>query len=134
MKSISIDLPDKDYDLIKKIAKEQKRKLSDLHYLLLAEGFRFMFTEECLSIDKTEDEFTEEEKKQLAINEKLEKTIEGFWKLEEEDWKEKGWKRVRKEWSNAHYEGKGKSYSDDLIDPLVERLEGYAIEGIKEEK
>ncbi len=133
MKTISINLPDKEYDLIKKIAKEQKRKLSDLHYLLLAEGFRFMFSEECLCIDKTEEEFSEEEKKQLAINEKLEKTIEGFWKLEEEDWKEKGWKRVRKQWSNSHYEGKDKGYSDDLIEPLVERLEGYAIEGFKEE-
>ena len=35
MKKIEISIPDKDYDLLTRIAKADKRRLSDMHYLFI---------------------------------------------------------------------------------------------------
>jgi|TARA_R100001443_G_scaffold27558_2_gene40759 hypothetical protein len=127
MKKIEISIPDKDYDLLTRIAQDQKRRLSDLHYLAYAEGLGYLFCETDVTIKKLDSEFTEEEKKQIKINEKLEKEIEDFWHLSCEERKAKGYKQVREYMSNHEYDQETKKYSDGLIKPLTERIESYAF-------
>jgi len=134
VKTLVLDLPDKDYDLFVRIAKSQKRKPSDLVGLIFAEGIRFFFTEECIWFDKRDDEFTEEEKKQLKINKDLEKNIEGFWRdLDKKQREEKGYVHVQQHWTNQDYDSEKKENNDQLIQPLVERIENYVLEGYPEE-
>ncbi len=126
MKKIEISIQDKDHDLLTRIAKNQKRRLSDMHYLIYAEGLAFLFHDTDVTIEKIDSEFTEEEKKQIKLNEKLE-DLENFWELSSEQRKEKGWKSVHEYISNTQYDSKTKKYSDVLIKPLSERIESYAF-------
>ena len=124
MKELKISVSDKDHELLERICKHEKRKLSDLSTLLFAEGIRFFFTETHLWIEKTDDEFTKEEKEQIALNKKIEKEIDGFWQLDEKEREAKGYKHVRKYLCNMHSE----EPDDDLIEPLVNRIENYVLE------
>ena len=128
MKKIEITIPDKDYDLLTRIAKEQKRRLSDMHYLIYAEGLHFFFCETDVNIDKKDSEYTEEEKKQKVLNKKLEKDHDGFWKKEDEERKKLGYKPVRTYMSNHEYDHENDEYNDGLIKPLAERIESYVYE------
>ena len=127
MKKIEISIPDKDYDLLTRIAQEQKRRFSDMNYLIYAEGLGYLFCETDVNVEKKDSEFTEEEKKQMELNKKLEKDIEGFWGLTCEERKEKGWKHVKQFMSNHEYDAETKESSDGLIKPLVERIESYSF-------
>jgi len=127
MKKIEISIPDKDYDLLTRIAKADKRRLSDMHYLIYAEGLGYLFCETDVTIQKLDSEFTEEETKQIAINDKFEKENDDFWQLSVEAREEKGWKYVKKYISNHEYDSKTKVCSDGLIKPLTERIESYAL-------
>ena len=54
-KEITIKVSDKDYDLIQRIARQEKRKLSDFSYLLFAEGLKFFFCEDVICFKKHDD-------------------------------------------------------------------------------
>tara|TARA_R100000655_G_scaffold35713_2_gene69439 strand:+ start:12087 stop:12476 length:390 start_codon:yes stop_codon:yes gene_type:complete len=74
MKTINIELTDKQHCLLTRIAKEERRKLHDLMYAVVADGLGSMFCERAVHIEKTPDEYSVTEKKQLAKNEKLKKS------------------------------------------------------------
>ena len=133
MKKIEITIPDKDYDLLTRIAKEQKRRLSDMHYLIYAEGLTFFFCETNILIKRLDSEFTEEEKKQNKINDKLEK-IKGWYKLDEKVQEEKGYKFVPHWLSNNSWNKKTEKYDDHLIKPLAKRIESYVLEAPTDEE
>ena len=133
MKKIEITIPDKDYDLLTRIAKEQKRRLSDMHYLIYAEGLTFFFCETNILIKRLDSEFTEEEKKQNKINDKLEK-IKGWYKLDDKVQEEKGYKFVSHWLSNNQWNKKTEKYDDTLIKPLAERIESYVLEAPTDEE
>ena len=76
-KTIQLKLTDDQYDLLCRIATADKRRLEDLCYLLFGEGIKFFYSDTCIAVKKKPNEYTEDEKKQLAKNEELEKT-EGF--------------------------------------------------------
>ena len=134
MKKIEISIPDKDYDLLTRIAKSEKRRLSDMHYLLYSEGLHFFFCETDVNIEKKDSEYTEEEKKQKALNKKLEKDHDGFWKKENEERKKLGYKPVRTYMSNHEYDHENDEYKDGLIKPLAERIESYVYESPTDEE
>ena len=127
MKKIEISIPDKDYDLLTRIAKSEKRRLSDMHYLLYSEGLHFFFCETSVMIKRLDSEFTEEEKKQIKINDKLEK-IKGWYKLDDKVQEEKGYKFVPRWLSNNQWNKETDKYDDTLIKPLAERIESYVLE------
>ena len=133
MKKIEITIPDKDYDLLTRIAKEQKRRLSDMHYLIYAEGLTFFFCETNILIKRLDSEFTEEEKKQNKINDKLEK-IKGWYKLDEKVQEEKGYKFVPHWLSNNSWNKETEKYDDHLIKPLAKRIESYVLEAPTDEE
>ncbi len=115
MKTISINVSDNDYRILTAIAADQKRRLSDLSYLLYARGLTFFFCEAPICISKIESDYTEADRLQQKINADLEKT-EGWRDLEWKERKEKGYVHIATCISD-----------DDLIDPLVERLEACAL-------
>ena len=125
-KEITIKVSDKDYDLIQRIAKQEKRKLSDFSYLLFAEGLKFFFCEEHICFKKHDDELTEEEHKQIKINDELRKQ-DGWYNLDFPEKASQGFKQVKEWWENHFYNQETKEYEDNLIEPLVERLENYAL-------
>ena len=125
-KEITIKVSDKDYDLIQRIAKQEKRKLSDFSYLLFAEGLKFFFCEEHICFKKHDDELTEEEHKQIKINDELRKQ-DGWYELDFTEKVAQGFKQVKEWWENHFYNQETKEYEDNLIEPLVERLENYAL-------
>ena len=126
-KEITIKVSDKDYDLIQRIAKQEKRKLSDFSYLLFAEGLKFFFCEEHICFKKHDDELTEEEHKQIKINDELRKQ-DGWYNLDFPEKAAQGFKQVKEWWENHFYNQETKEYEDNLIEPLVKRLENYALE------
>lgn len=131
-KEITIKVSDKDYDLIQRIAKQEKRKLSDFSYLLFAEGLKFFFCEEVICFKKHDDELTEEEHKQIKINDELRKQ-DGWYELDFTEKVAQGFKQVKEWWENHFYNQETKEYEDNLIEPLVERLENYALEEEEDE-
>jgi len=126
-KEITIKVSDKDYDLIQRIAKEEKRRLSDFSNLLFAEGLKFFFCEHGICFKKRDDELTEEEKKQIKINDELSKQ-NGWYDLDYNEKVVQGFKQVHEWWENYFYNQETKKHEDNLIDPLVERIENYALE------
>ena len=126
-KEITIKVSDKDYDLIQRIAKEEKRKLSDFSYLLFAEGLKFFFCEEHICFKKHDDELTEEEHKQIKINDELRKQ-DGFYDLDYKDKVKQGYKQVFEWWENSIYNHETGKHDDNLIKPIVKSIQSFAIE------
>ena len=116
MKTINIELTDKQHCLLTRIAKADRRKLDDFISLILAEGLRYFFCEHSICVEKTLDEYTQEERKQQAKNEKLKKT-KGWDDLDWEEAQAKGYERVS---AYMHYSyGRG----DDFLDELTKSIE-----------
>ena len=92
-KIIELKLTDYQYDLLSRIAAEDKRRLNDLFYLLFGEGIKFFYSDNGISIKKKDSEYTEEENQQLAKNEELQRT-KGFNSLSYEEKALKGYKHV----------------------------------------
>tara|TARA_B100001250_G_C19365228_1_gene599455 strand:+ start:209 stop:601 length:393 start_codon:yes stop_codon:yes gene_type:complete len=127
MKSLSIELPDKDHSILSRVAVDQDRRLKDLIYLLMSRGIESYFCETSVSIKKEDDEYTEEDNNQLKKNKELELT-KGWTSLTWEEQKAKGFEYVCSYLHN--HERKDGKYTDPLIDPLAERIKSYAIEGV----
>ena len=135
MKTISIHVPDNDYRIISEVAKQEKRRLSDLAYLVFGKGLDVFFCETQVAIKKIESDYTEADRLQQKINADLEKT-EGWKDLNYDERKEKGYKHVC-DWI-SNYERTEKAdgtfdYNDPLIEPLAERIEGYALNPANDE-
>tara|TARA_B100000287_G_scaffold120224_1_gene112125 strand:+ start:173 stop:565 length:393 start_codon:yes stop_codon:yes gene_type:complete len=125
-KEIKIKVSDKDYDLIQRIAKSEKRRFSDFTQLVFAEGLDYFFCEESICFKKRDDELTEEEHKQIKINDELSKQ-EGWYDLDYEEKVVKGYKQVHQWWENHLYNQETKEHDDNLIKPLVESIQSFAV-------
>ena len=114
MKSISINLNDKDHELYLKIAKSEKRRPSELAALIFADGLGYFFCEECVSVKKTEDDYTEEDRTQQKKNEELEKT-EGWNDLSWEERTSRGYVSVEDYWQSKDIT----KFENQLIDLIT---------------
>jgi hypothetical protein len=125
MKKLTIELTDKQYCMIKRIAKGDKRKLSDLMYLALADGLYFLYSDIALTIEKIDSDYTAKEKKQIAKNKKLESA---------KDWDDLGWEERQKRGFD-HVSAYMSNYpiKDDFMPAFRDSLERNAIEGLKED-
>ena len=112
-KEITIKVSDKDYDLIQRIAKQEKRKLSDFSYLLFAEGLKFFFCEEVICFKKHDDELAKQE---------------GWYELDYEEKVVQGYKQVFEWWENHVYNHETKKHDDNLIKPTVKSIQSFAVE------
>ena len=121
MKTLSIQLKDKQYELLARTAKAERRMLLDFLYVLLGEGLSYQFCDHGVSIPKTDSEFTEEEKEAFANNKVLEKT-EGWGSLNHKEREEKGWIYVHRSLNNCGCGGE-----EDYIQTLSESILDLAI-------
>ena len=90
MKQLQINLSDKDYSLLNRIAKSEGRRLTDLTYLLLGKGLDVFFCETIVYVEKDADDYSAKDLAQMKKNAELEKS-EGWQKL---DWHERKAKRL----------------------------------------
>ena len=133
MKKLEINLSDKDYSLLSRIAKSEGRRLSALTYLLLGKGLEIFFCETMVYIDKEADDYSAQDLAQMKKNAELEKT-KGWIKLDWEERKAKGYNHISSSLSNhVHSEELGRCH-DPLIEPLAERIASYAISPMKVEE
>lgn len=125
-KKVTIQLEEKDVLMLRRVAKEVKRKEQDMYQLMFAYGVKYMFCDEHIAIDKQDDEFTEEEKAQLQKNKELE-DLHGnqLWQMSHDMRKELGWESVDKYIRNHVPSEKG--CTDPLLDPIADRVEAFAL-------
>ena len=112
-KEITVKVSDKDYDLIQRIAQQEKRRLSDFAQLLFAEGLDYFFCEQQLCFKKHDDELRKQE---------------GFYDLDYKDKVKQGYKQVFEWWENSIYNHETKKHDDNLIKPIVKSIQSFAIE------
>ncbi len=127
-KKVTIQLEEQDLLMLRRVAKEVKRKDQDMYQLLFAYGIKYMFCDESLAIDKLDDEYTEEEKAQLKNNKALEEEHgHKLWHMSLEARKELGWNSVDKYIRNHVPNENGMGCSDPLLDPIADRVEAFAL-------
>ena len=122
MKTHSIQLKDKQSELLIRIAKAERRRLSDFLYVLIGKGLGLHFCDAVIIIPKVDSEFTEEEKNVIANNEVLEQA-EDWLSLSLEEREAKGWRTVS---YNLHNCG-CTSRKDDFIEILSDSILDLAI-------
>ena len=127
-KKLTIEVTDKQYDLFKRIALEDNRKLNDLIRLVFITGIDFHWSENYFSFKKRDDEFTPEERKQMTKNEKilkkLEKEDKQFYQLSDEEKEKLGYKSVE-EW---HRGGGYEDSETNLCNLLSKELKTVLID------
>tara|TARA_R100000231_G_scaffold1859_1_gene3214 strand:+ start:334 stop:720 length:387 start_codon:yes stop_codon:yes gene_type:complete len=116
MKTISIQVSDKQYSLLTRIANSEQRRLSDFNYLIYGQGLDMFFCERSVHVKKEPDEYTKEEKKQQAINKKVEKS------KPRSDWDEHGWEHV----SDYMYNYDKPDGEKDFVTKLADEIEALA--------
>ena len=118
-KKLTIEVTDKQHDLLRRIAISDRYKLDDLIRLIFARGLEFQWCEEEVSFKKRDDEYTPEEQDQILKNKKIEKELkkEGktIWDISNEDERRKGYKTV------ARYHCVG-GYGDNLNHLIADQL------------
>jgi len=126
-KELTIKVTNKQYDYFKRIANEDNRKLNDLIRLIFCTGLDFHWSENYFQFKKRDDEFTKEEKKQIAKNEKIQKEIEKqgrkLYELSNEEEIRLGYKSVS-EW----FSGGGYNDDDNLASELAKALREILID------
>ena len=126
-KQLTIEVTDKQYDYFKRIARSEDRKLNDLIRLIFCTGLDFHWSESYFLIEKKDDEYTSEEKKQMAKNEKIKKKLEKqgkrIYQLTNEEEIKLGYKSVH-EW----FQGGGYDKEDNFVDVLSKGLKEVLID------
>jgi len=125
MTELTVKVSVSDLALLERIAKAERRRPQDLFNLIFAMGLDCEFCDEVISVPKTDDDYTAEDRAQQKKNEELEK-IENFWDKPHKERTEMGWKPVNSCLSNYEKDASGK-HVDPLIDPLAERIRAYAL-------
>ena len=114
MKNLPAPIPDDLYDVLKRIAKYERRKFRDFIYLILAEGLSSYYCERQMFVDKLETEITKEETDQIAKNSELEKT-EGWNDLSWEERTSRGYVSVEDYWQHSDIS----KFENQLIDLIT---------------
>jgi len=81
-----------------------------------------------MSSVKTQEELTEDEKKQIKINKNLIENNKNFWSLEDDEQKKLGYEKVSQSYSNCYNQGE-----KDFIDELADEIKNNALKLIKED-
>ena len=115
LKNLPAPLPDDLYDVLKRIAKYERRKFRDFIYLILAEGLSSYYCERHMFVNKLETEYTKEETDQSAKNAELEKTTKDWEDLSWDDKKSLGYVDVEDYWQQSDIS----KFENQLIDLIT---------------
>jgi len=119
MHQITIPVTDKQYSFLSRVAKENRRTLSQVIYLMLEAGQVLSYDTLTMNVDKTEDEISQEDKDQMALNDKIKKENSH---VSYEKREELGYKHVCTHYSEEMYSKIFESIGDLVMDtsPLNE--------------
>ena len=121
-KQLTIKVTDKQYDLLRRIAIDDNRKLNDFIRLIFATGLDFHWCEDSFSIEKKDDEYTSQEQDQIVKNSEIEKKLQkkgqNLYELEYEEQKKLGYKPV----CDWHRGGGYRDDEPDLADALAKQI------------
>jgi len=123
MDNLTIKISSADVSMLRRIAKSENRRFDDFLQLVFADGLNYMFCDEFVHVNKEPEEFTQEEQKQLELNNKLDQ--EGFDKFKDKE--AAGYKFVGRCLSNNKYDSETNTTTDELIEPLVTRIRNIAL-------
>ncbi len=123
MENLKIPVTKKQLYLLQRIAENDDRRLEDLVNLVFSTGLEIYFCERGICFEKDQDELTEDEKKQIKINEKLRNENKNFWTLEDDEQKKLGYKKVETQYSNY-------STNKSFINLLAQEIRNNALKQI----
>tara|TARA_R100000388_G_scaffold23541_1_gene17901 strand:+ start:525 stop:1028 length:504 start_codon:yes stop_codon:yes gene_type:complete len=123
MNNLKIPVTQKQLSLLKRIAKADDRRLEDLINLVFGCGLSVYFCERSICVSKNDDEFTEKEIKQKAINDKLLKDNPKFYYQSKEEQEKQGYKYVDTTLDNYNRD-------TDFIEKLADEIKENALKQI----
>ena len=123
MDSLNIPVTKKQLSLLKRIAKADDRRLEDLINLVFSCGLSVYFCERSICVPKNDNEYTEDEIKQKAINDKLLKDNPKFHYQSQEEQKVQGYKYVDNTYDNYNRD-------NDFIEKLADEIKENALKQI----
>jgi len=123
MDFLNIPVTQKQLSLLKRIAKADDRRLEDLINLVFSCGLSVYFCERSICVPKNDNEYTEDEIKQKAINDKLLKDNPKFHYQSQEEQKTQGYKYVDNTYDNYNYD-------NDFIEKLANEIKENALRQI----
>ena len=123
MDSLNIPVTQKQLSLLKRIAKADDRRLDDLINLVFSCGLSVYFCERSICVSKNSDEFTDDEIKQKALNDKLLKDNPKFHYQSQEEQKAQGYKYVDSTYDNYNRD-------NDFIEKLSDEIKENALKQI----
>ena len=123
MDYLKIPLTKKQISLLERIAKADDRRLEDLINLLFSCGLSVYFCERSICVSKNDNEYTEDEIKQKAFNDKLLKDNPKFHYQSQEEQKAQGYKYVDSSFDNYNRD-------TDFIEKLADEIKENALRQI----
>tara|TARA_Y100000004_G_C8803158_1_gene364358 strand:- start:149 stop:643 length:495 start_codon:yes stop_codon:yes gene_type:complete len=123
MDYLKIPLTKKQISLLERIAKADDRRLEDLINLVFSCGLSVYFCERSICVSKNDDEFTEDEIKQKALNDKLLKDNPKFHYQSKEEQEAQGYKYVDTTFDNYNRD-------TDFIEKLSDEIKENALRQI----
>ena len=123
MENLKIPVSQKQLSLLKRIAKADDRRLEDLINLVFSCGLSVYFCERSICVSKNDDEYTEDEIKQKAINDKLLKDNPKFHYQSQDEQKAQGYKYVDNTYDNYNRD-------NDFIEKLADEIKENALKQI----
>tara|TARA_R100001510_G_scaffold13591_1_gene10802 strand:+ start:1287 stop:1790 length:504 start_codon:yes stop_codon:yes gene_type:complete len=123
MENLKIPVTQKQLSLLKRIAKADDRRLQDLINLVFSCGLSVYFCERSICVLKNDDEYTEDEIKQKALNDKLLKDNPKFHYQTKEEQEALGYKYVDTTFDNYNRD-------TDFIEKLADEIKQNALKQI----
>ena len=126
MDYLKIPITKRQLSLLKRISECDDRRLSDLTNLLFSTGLAYYFCERSICISKNNDEYTEEEIKQKALNDKLLLDNRKFHFQSDKEQKDQGYKYVDTTYDNYDRD-------NNFIEQLSDEFKNNALNEIKKD-
>ena len=123
MEHLKIQVTPNQLSLLKRIAKADDRRLNDLINLVFSCGLSVYFCERSICVSKNDDEYTKEEIKQKALNDKLLKDNPKFHYLSQEEQKAQGYKYIDSTFDNYNRD-------NDFIEKLSDEIKENELKQI----
>ena len=123
MDYLKIPLTKKQISLLERIAKADDRRLEDLINLVFSCGLSVYFCERSICVPKNDNEYTKEEIKQKALNDKLLKDNPKFHYQSQDEQKAQGYKYIDSTFDNYNRD-------NDFIEKLADEIKENALKQI----
>ena len=115
-KNLQIPVTNELYYFFERLAHADDRKLTDYMYLILSTGLTFKYVENNFYVKKLPHEYTKQDREQLDLNERLEKT-EGWSHKDYDERKALGYKCVSDDWEESKLDQIERELRSFILDP-----------------